>query len=124
MKPDLLHLPGSLFQILQGFLFLAIIFVPLEMAFALREGSMLRKNVRQDLVFYVVNAILPPLLLAALLGALVAVVRPLYAAGVFGWVASIPLLFRFALAVIIGDVGAYWGHRWSHEVPAASLCVV
>jgi sterol desaturase/sphingolipid hydroxylase (fatty acid hydroxylase superfamily) len=117
MKPDLLHLPGSLLHILQGFFFLASIFIPLEMAFALRKGPMLRKNVRQDLVFYVVNAIFPPLLLAALLSALVAMVRPLYAGGVFSWVASIPLLLRFAMAVVIGDIGAYWGHRWSHEIP-------
>ena len=117
MKTDLLHLPGSLLQILQGFVVLAIIFIPLELAFSLREGPMLRKNVRQDLVFCVVNAIFPPLLLAALLSALVAMVRPLYAAGVFSWVASIPLLLRFALAVVIGDIGAYWGHRWSHEIP-------
>jgi sterol desaturase/sphingolipid hydroxylase (fatty acid hydroxylase superfamily) len=78
---------------------------------------MLRKNIREDLVFHVVNAIFPPLLLAALLSALVAMVRPLYAAGVFSWVASLPILLRFAMAVIIGDIGAYWGHRWSHEIP-------
>lgn len=21
------------------------------------------------------------------------------------------------LAIVVGEVGAYWGHRWSHEIP-------
>jgi sterol desaturase/sphingolipid hydroxylase (fatty acid hydroxylase superfamily) len=118
MKPDLLPLTSELLQALQALFFLAIIFIPLEMAFALRvESTTLRKNVHQDLGFYVVNAIVPSLILAGLLSVLVAVVRPIYATGVFHWLASLPLLLRFALAVVIGDVGAYWGHRWSHEIP-------
>jgi len=28
-----------------------------------------------------------------------------------------PLWMRFAAAVIVGDFGSYWGHRWMHEVP-------
>jgi sterol desaturase/sphingolipid hydroxylase (fatty acid hydroxylase superfamily) len=37
--------------------------------------------------------------------------------GVFHWMSHVPLAIRFVLAVVIGDVGAYWGHRWSHEIP-------
>ncbi len=51
------------------------------------------------------------------MGALVAFIRPVYASGFFHWISSVPLLIRFALAVIIGDIGSYWAHRWSHELP-------
>ncbi len=111
------HLFSVLRPSLQAFFLLALIFVPLEMAFSVQAIPLLRKNVRQDLAFHFLNGTLAPLLLAALLGGFVAVMRPLYATGVFDWVSHLPLLFRFALPVIIGDIGAYWGHRWSHEIP-------
>jgi sterol desaturase/sphingolipid hydroxylase (fatty acid hydroxylase superfamily) len=28
-----------------------------------------------------------------------------------------PLPLRFIAAIIVGECGAYWGHRWSHELP-------
>lgn len=104
-------------QTLQGFFMLVVIFTPLEMAFSVRDIPFLRRNLAQDLLFFFLNGLLAPLLLSALLGVFVAAVRPLYGTGLFVWVPHIPLLLRFALAVIIGDIGAYWGHRWSHEIP-------
>lgn len=117
MNPDLPHIQAIVLQSVQGFLMLMIIFVPLEMAFALRSTPLLRKNIHQDLVYHFLNSLLPQLLLAALLTVLVAIIRPVYASGFFHWLSSIPLPLRFALAVIIGDIGSYWGHRWSHEIP-------
>ncbi|MBL8957242.1 MAG: sterol desaturase family protein [Myxococcaceae bacterium] len=40
-------------------------------------------------------------------------------AGVFPrlevWPASLPLLAQVALAIVVGEFGAYWAHRWMHE---------
>jgi sterol desaturase/sphingolipid hydroxylase (fatty acid hydroxylase superfamily) len=30
---------------------------------------------------------------------------------------DLPLWLRAALSMKIGEVGFYWGHRWSHEIP-------
>lgn len=117
MNTDWQHLSIPIGQALRAFILLALVFVPFEMAFAVHDVPLLRRNYRQDVAFFFVNGVFAPLLLAALLGGVIALMRPLYATGVFAWVSHIPLLLRFALAVIIGDIGAYWGHRWSHEVP-------
>jgi sterol desaturase/sphingolipid hydroxylase (fatty acid hydroxylase superfamily) len=117
MKPDLLSILAMILQSLQGFFMLLIIFIPLEMAFALRSSPIPRKHIHQDLIYHFVNSLLPQLILASILSVLVAIIKPVYALGIFSWISSIPLLLRFALAVIIGDIGSYWGHRWSHEIP-------
>ena len=28
-----------------------------------------------------------------------------------------PFLSRFVMVIIVGEFGAYWVHRWSHEIP-------
>lgn len=96
---------------------MALLFVPLEWVFAQRSHPLLRKQIGQDLLFFLLNSILPPLLLAAALACLVAVVKPLYALGIFAWAGYLPLPIRFGLAIILGDIGGYWGHRWCHELP-------
>ncbi len=37
--------------------------------------------------------------------------------GLYAWEAQIPLRVRFVLAIVVGEFGTYWGHRWSHEIP-------
>ena len=32
-------------------------------------------------------------------------------------VAGLPLLARLAAALVAGEFGFYWGHRWTHEIP-------
>jgi sterol desaturase/sphingolipid hydroxylase (fatty acid hydroxylase superfamily) len=76
-----------------------------------------RRQYFADVAFFFFNAIVPGLLLAALVGVFVHLVRPLYAAGLYGWMGLVPLWIKFPLAIIIGDLGSYWGHRWSHELP-------
>jgi sterol desaturase/sphingolipid hydroxylase (fatty acid hydroxylase superfamily) len=117
MATDLSSLPVHLLQPAQSLLYLGVIFVPLEWVFAQRIYPAPRKQLGQDLIFFLVNSLLPPVLLAAALGGLVALIRPLYATGIFSWSNALPLPIRFILAVIIGDIGGYWGHRWSHEIP-------
>lgn len=104
-------------QILKGLLILMVIFVPLELVFSQRSYPLIRSGLFEDLGYYVMNSILPKFLLAGLVSGLVLVMRPIYAKGVYDWLSHLPLAWRFGLAVIVGDIGAYWGHRWSHESP-------
>lgn len=45
------------------------------------------------------------------------IIKPLYGLGLYGWMAAVPLMIKFPLAMLVGDIGSYWGHRWSHEWP-------
>jgi sterol desaturase/sphingolipid hydroxylase (fatty acid hydroxylase superfamily) len=37
--------------------------------------------------------------------------------GLHTWVAGMPLGMRLVAALVVGEVGYYWGHRWTHEIP-------
>jgi Fatty acid hydroxylase superfamily len=37
-------------------------------------------------------------------------------ASVTGAAAALPLWARMVAAMIVGEIGFYWGHRWSHEI--------
>lgn len=37
--------------------------------------------------------------------------------GVGLWPSDLPVLAQVALALVLGELGAYWTHRWMHEVP-------
>ncbi len=96
---------------------LAALFVPLEYFFAERRQPIWRREALNDLVYYFLNGLILSVLLAwpvALLGAAVQHLVPgalLRAAG------DLPLWLRVIAALVLGDIGAYWGHRWSHELP-------
>lgn len=107
----------ALGQASKNFLLMAVIFVPLEFAFTLQEIRPMRRQFWADIGFFFLNSILPGMMLAFLVGYLVFVVKPIYATGVYGWLGLLPILLKFPLAIIVGDFGAYWGHRWSHEIP-------
>lgn len=113
----LAYLPSLGLQVLKGLLLLMIIFVPLELAFAQRSQSVFRPQWGEDMIYFWVNNLVPKLLLSLLVGGLFIIFRPIYASGIFHWVGTLPLGFRFVLAIVVGDIGSYWGHRWSHEWP-------
>lgn len=115
MLTTLAALPAALVRTASLFALLAIIFVPLEMLFKRRSVSWLRPSFWVDVGFFFVNGIIPAMVLGSLVAVLVFLVKPLYALGVFAWVGSLPLALKFPLAIAVGDIGAYWGHRWSHE---------
>lgn len=96
---------------------LSVIFVPLERFFAIHAHKTLRKGIGTDLCYYFVSSLLPAALLsipAALLGW---TVRHIVPGGVYAATASLPF-WAWALAgFVVGEVGYYWGHRWSHQIP-------
>lgn len=95
---------------------LAVVFVPLERAFSLRARTTKRRWLG-DLGFYFVNSLLPAAVLALPLGLIAAGTRAVLPDGYLAAVAALPLWLQLILGLIVGEVGAYWGHRWSHASP-------
>lgn len=117
MSALLEHSFALLGQSARGLLLMAAIFIPLEVAFARARIHWLRRNFWVDLGYFFLNGIVPVIVLGGILAQVVRLISPLYASGLYAWVDYLPIPLKFILAIIIGDVGAYWGHRWSHELP-------
>lgn len=117
MQASIISMAAMLGAAFQALVVLAVIFVPLELAFRRQPVPLVRDRLMADVAFFFLNSILPGVLLAALLSLFVPLIRPLYDTGIYGWIGSLPLAMRFSLAVIVGDIGAYWAHRWCHEIP-------
>jgi sterol desaturase/sphingolipid hydroxylase (fatty acid hydroxylase superfamily) len=111
---------GSFLTILRLSLWLTAlvaIFVPLERLCAVHPQKVLRKAIGTDLCYYFVSGLAPSVLLgvpAALLAWTVHRVIPLSLLETTG---SWPLWARLAAGLVAGEVGYYWGHRLSHEIP-------
>jgi sterol desaturase/sphingolipid hydroxylase (fatty acid hydroxylase superfamily) len=98
-------------------LLLSVVFLPLERLFALHSRKTLGKSLAGDIGFYFVSGLVPslvltPLLALVVLGAHAVVPYRLHAA-----VASWPVWGRAVAALVVSEIGFYWGHRWSHEIP-------
>ncbi|UAK24799.1 sterol desaturase family protein [Sphingomonas nostoxanthinifaciens] len=96
---------------------LSAILVPVERWFALRPGHRTSAATAADLGFYFLNSLLPGLLLGFPVAALAAVAHRLLPSGYFGWLNSLPLWLQLVASFVVGEIGFYWGHRWSHTVP-------
>ncbi len=98
-------------------LLLAVVFLPLERLFALRRRKVFGKSLAGDIGFFFISGLVPSLLLTPPL-ALVAVgahamVPWRLQAAVAGW----PIWGRALAALAVSEIGFYWGHRWTHEIP-------
>lgn len=115
-----MHLLVFLLSILRLSAWLAIlvvVFTPLERFFAVHSHRTLRKGIGVDLCYYFLNSLLPAAILsipAALLGWTARRVLP---GSMFAMTASLPFWARASAGLIAGEIGYYWGHRWSHEIP-------
>jgi sterol desaturase/sphingolipid hydroxylase (fatty acid hydroxylase superfamily) len=96
---------------------LVAIFAPLERWRALHPQRFLRKSFGTDLAFYFMSGLLPKLLLVLPMTALAAGLHHFVPVGLYARTSAVPMLIRVLAALVVGEVGAYWGHRWSHEIP-------
>ncbi|HEU4816588.1 sterol desaturase family protein [Janthinobacterium sp.] len=114
------HLPGIVVDVLRLSLWLvllAVLFVPLERFFGERHAGRSRTELWSDLGFYFISSLLPAALLAVPL-ALVAVAGQRWLPDAIPATLSIlPLWGKLVLGMLIGEIGTYWGHRLSHEIP-------
>lgn len=114
------HLLGYALSVLRlsaWLLILAVIFLPLERLFALHPQNTFRKSVIGDLGFYFISGLLPNLLLAVPLSVAAYVAYHFVPWRLHHAIAAWPLWLRALAAFVVGDLGFYWGHRWTHEIP-------
>lgn len=96
---------------------LAAIFVPLERLGAIQRHAGRRPQLLLDLALYFASGFLPALCLAAPLATLMALTLRDLPPGYVAAVGGLSIWTRMALAFLVGELGFYWGHRWSHELP-------
>ena len=114
------HLPTfaiDVFRLFIWLLLLMVVLVPLEKLCALHPQQAFRPGFVTDMGYYFLNNLLPKLLLALPLSMIAMGLHHFVPGGLYSWVADMPLWLRFASAMVVGEVGVYWGHRWSHEIP-------
>jgi len=96
---------------------LMVIFVPLERIFAVRPQKIFRKSFLADLGYYFLSGLLPKALLVLPMALIAWGLRHVVPNALHMWAADLPLWQRLALALVVGEFGFYWGHRWTHEIP-------
>lgn len=96
---------------------LTVIFVPLERWFAIRQSTRTREQTFRDLGYYFVNSLAKTVLLSVVAAVLIRATHRILPEAYFDWVGDLPLAVRIAATFVIGEIGFYWGHRWSHQFP-------
>ena len=105
------------FRLCVWLVLLMAIFVPLERVFALHRQNVFRLGFACDLGYYFLSSMLPKLLLIVPMAAIGWVLHFVVPGGLQARAAALPLGMRFGAALVVGEIGFYWGHRWSHEIP-------
>lgn len=96
---------------------LVVLFVPLERVFALHPTKILRKAFVHDIGFFFVSGLVPAAILTVPLALLAWGAHEFVPYRLQAAAAALPFWGRVAAAFVVGEVGAYWGHRLTHEVP-------
>ena len=96
---------------------LTAIFVPLERLFAVHPQRILRKQFISDLGYYFLNSLATSAILALPLALVVAATHRFVPGFMLALTGSLPFWPKLALAFLVAEVGFYWGHRLSHELP-------
>jgi sterol desaturase/sphingolipid hydroxylase (fatty acid hydroxylase superfamily) len=96
---------------------LVVIFVPLERLFAAHPQKIWRKGIVTDLGYFFLSSLLPALILSVPVGMLAWAVHRAVPGGLLEATAAMPLWARSLAGLVAGEIGYYWGHRWSHEIP-------
>ena len=96
---------------------ITVIFLPLERIFAVRPAKLFYRGWSKNLIWYFLNNLSPILVLGPPSALIAAAVHAVLPAQVTGAAAALPLWARMVAAMVVGEFGFYWGHRWSHELP-------
>ena len=107
---DIAHLCGSLALAMA-------VFIPLERLFAARKQKIFRGAFATDLGYYFIAGLVPKLLLLIPMSLLARAVHHTVPSAYYAWAASLPTWLRLLGALLVGELGYYWMHRWMHQVP-------
>jgi sterol desaturase/sphingolipid hydroxylase (fatty acid hydroxylase superfamily) len=96
---------------------LLVIFVPLEKLAALHPRRVFRKAFSTDLAYYFVTSLLPKMVLVLPLTLAASASHALAPGGLYRFTATLPFGVRLMAGLLVGEVGYYWGHRLTHQIP-------
>ena len=114
------HLAALLINLLRlclWLLILAVIFLPLERLFGLRRQQVFRKAIAVDVGYYFLSGLLPGVLLAVPLSLVAWAAHRMVPYSLHAAIMAWPLWLRALTGLVVSEIGFYWGHRWSHEIP-------
>lgn len=117
LGPDLSAFVTAVLRLAGWLAALVVIFVPLERLFAVQPREILRKGIWTDLGYYFLNSLLPAVLLSVPIAMLAWLVQQAVPTVVAQAGAAMPLWGRVLAALVASEIGYYWGHRLSHEIP-------
>ena len=117
LQTHLLPFALDLFRLGVWLLLLMMVFVPLERLFSVHPHRVFRKSFAVDLGYYFLNNLLPKALLVLPMALIASCLHSTVPAALHRSVAALPLWVRLAAALVAGEFGFYWGHRWTHEIP-------
>lgn len=117
MTEQLLTTVQTLLRLSAWFVILFLVFLPLERFYPRHPQKIIRKGYWQDVLYYFMNGVLPKLLLVIPLSLLASFLHRYGSGALYQWAANLSMGHRLILALVVGDFGAYWGHRWSHQWP-------
>jgi len=96
---------------------LTAVFAPLERLFSVRPSKFFYAGWLTNLGWYFVNSLVPIFLLGPPSALIALGIHAILPASVTGAAAGLPLWARMVAAMVVGEIGFYWGHRWTHEIP-------
>ena len=96
---------------------LSLVFIPLERLFPLHRRGVARRQIGNDAAYYFISGIVPALLMSVPLGIVAWMAHRLIPSGILTAVAGAPFWARALSTFLAMEVGYYWGHRWTHEIP-------
>jgi sterol desaturase/sphingolipid hydroxylase (fatty acid hydroxylase superfamily) len=108
---------GTVLRLSLWLVLLTAVFVPLERWFGASHAPGTRRERLHDVAFYVISSLVPIVLLSVPMALLAVAAQHLVPAALATAVHALPAAARLALAFLVGEIGFYWGHRLSHELP-------
>jgi sterol desaturase/sphingolipid hydroxylase (fatty acid hydroxylase superfamily) len=107
----------SVFRLVVWLVLLAAIFVPAERLLAVRRQKVMRKSLWTDLAYFFLNSLLPAIILGYPIYYLGLAAHKFLPYHVHLAVAAMPVWLQLVAGFLAVQLGAYWAHRWAHEIP-------
>ena len=117
IQSALSHFVLQLLRLSIWLVLLTVVFVPLERLFAIHPEKIFRKAIATDISYYFLSSLVPSILLGGPMAFIAWSAHQLIPSAFANWVATMPIWAKITGALIVGDIGFYWGHRLSHEIP-------
>jgi sterol desaturase/sphingolipid hydroxylase (fatty acid hydroxylase superfamily) len=102
---------------LLNLILMGIVFVPIERLLGQREQPIFRYEWREDLLYFLVSALMVQVLTFLSLAPSLAILKHTEWGGFRAWVGSQPVVLQFLEITFLTDLVQYWVHRVFHRVP-------